>query len=349
MFVKGRVGFGQIDFFLTGYWGIFASNFTNRIRIMKKNLFFAAIALLLSVSTVFSQSNERTSVFHLSFVPPLSTNGRYAADYSNMTSFNLLAGVSKNEKAFTLGGLANIVTNDASGVQLAGLLNSVGNNGKGFMMGGLLNIVKNDFQGFQLGGLGNIAGDVRGFQFGGLFNVAKDVSGVQFAGLVNVARNSDCPIGLLNFIKNGEYGVTASYNEVGSAMLSFRSGGRITYGILGVGYNHKAKGDGFVTEAGFGAHISIAKWLRLNNEIKGASIGAFGGDKSTLHANYALLPSVKLIKNLELFGGPSINYLHTDNIENKSLFPNGSLWKKHTDTKLQQVYIGWQAGLQVVF
>lgn len=311
---------------------------------MKKIILSAAI-LLMAFASAFSQSYE--SAFHLSFVPPLSTHGSHAAQYTNDVSLNILAGVSKNEKAFALGGLANIITNDASGFQLAGLLNYAGNSGSGFMLSGLTNIVRNDYRGFQFAGLGNIAGDVRGFQFGGVFNVAKRVSGVQFAGLVNIAESSDCPIALLNIIKDGEYGIAVTYNEIGSVMATFRSGGRITYGILGIGYNHKSKDQGFVTEGGFGAHINITKWFRLNNEIKGGNIGDFS-DTDTFYANYALLPAFRLNHHFEIFGGPSINYMQTDNIENKSMFPSNSLWKKHTDTKLQQVYIGWQVGVQFV-
>lgn len=315
-------------------------------------------------SVSFAQTgNEKRSAFHLSFFPPLSTNGKNAVDYTNSASISLLVGVSKNETTFSLAGLATIVKNDAHGFQLAGLLNYTGNNGSGFMFSGLANIVRNDYRGlqfaglvntagklggFQFGGLGNVAGDVSGFQFGGLFNVARRVSGVQFAGLVNVAQSSDCPIAILNFIKEGEYSVGVSYNETGSAMLTFRSGGRVTYGILGVGYNHKTKDDGVVTEAGLGAHINILKWLRINNEIKGGSIGSFSST-DTFYTNYALLPAFRAGRHFEVFGGPSINYMQTDNIANKNMFPGNSLWKKHADSKLQQLYIGWQAGVQFVF
>lgn len=296
---------------------------------MKKLSIF--LVLITITFTSFAQ-NEKRSAFHFSFVPPLSTNGIKAAQYTNTTSFSLLAGVAKNEEAFGLAGLANIIKKDAGGFQLAGLVNYVGN----------------EFHGFQFAGLGNIAGNVRGFQFGGLFNVAKNVSGVQFAGLINIAGNSDCPIAFLNIIKNGEYGIAAVYNETGSTTLTFRSGGRITYGILGVGYNHRADDNGFVMEGGLGAHIHIAKWLSLNNEIKGGTIGDLS-NAGTFYTNYALLPAFRLTRNFEIFGGPSMNYMQSDNLKNKDMFPNHSLWKKYSDTRLQQIYIGYQVGIQLVF
>ena len=344
---------------------------------MKK--FSILFALLVTVTGSFAQTGPgKRSTFHFSFAPPLSTSGRYAAEYTNTVSLSMLAGLSENEEAFSLAGLANIVMNDANGFQLSGLLNYAGNSGRGFMLSGLANVVHNnyrgfqltglgniassmegfqlaglgniagDMKGFQLAGLGNIAGDVRGFQLSGLFNYAKNVSGVQFAGLFNIAETSDCPIALLNIIKNGEYSVAATYNEAGSAVLTFRSGGLVTYGILGVGYNHKSNDKGFVTEGGLGAHINIAHWLRVNNEIKAGSIGDFS-DSSTFYANYALLPAFRILHNLELFGGPSVNYMQSDDTGNKNMFPNHSIWKKHSDTKLQQVYVGWQAGVQFLF
>lgn len=361
---------------------------------MKKLIILCTLFFVATVS--FAQTemeNEKRSAFHFSFLPPLSTHGKFAADYTNSSSFSLLAGLSKNEEYFALAGLANIVRNDANGFLLSGLFNYAGNEGKGFLLSGLANIVSNDYTGFQLsglvnktnhvngfqfgglgniaadvkgiqfgglgniaadvkgvqfGGLGNIAADVKGFQFGGLFNVAGKVSGVQFAGLVNIAESSDWPIALLNIIKNGEYGVAVTYNEAGSTMVTFRSGGRVTYGILGAGYNHKTKDKGYATEGGFGAHIPVTDWFRINNEIKGGSIGNFS-DNGTLYANYALLPAFRIAPHFELFGGPSINYMQTDNVENRDMFPGNSLWKRYTESKLQQLYIGWQAGIQFVF
>lgn len=360
---------------------------------MKKLLIL--FALLSMAFTAFAQSGHKQAAFHLSFVPPLSTNGRLAGEYTNTASFSLLAGLSKNEEAFSLAGLANIVKNDAngfqmaglfnivghsghgvelsglanihghdySGVQIAGLYNAVGNNGSGWMLGGLGNLSGKTYRGFQfgglgnkagkingfqLGGLGNITGDLHGFQFGGVFNVAKDVKGVQFAGVVNIAESSDCPIALVNIIKNGEYSIAATYSDIGSAVLSFRSGGRITYGILGVGYNHKSDDDGFVLEGGFGAHINVNKWFRLNNEIKAGNIGELS-DADTFYGNYALLPAFRVLPGVEIFGGPSINYMQTDNVDNKDMFPSHSIWKEHSDTKLKQVFFGYQVGVQFVF
>ncbi|MDH6306384.1 hypothetical protein M2459_000371 [Parabacteroides sp. PF5-5] len=278
---------------------------------------------IFSIGTTSAQTKvsnqEKEAAVHLSFIPPLSTNGIHAGQYTNHFSLNLLAGISKNETAFTLGGLGNIVLNNANGFQLAGLANYVGNN-------------------------------FTGLQVAGLVNIAKNVSGVQLAGLLNIANQSDYPIGLINIIKEGEMGISATYNEIGTTAITFRSGGRVTYGILGLGYNHKAKEkEAFTALGGLGAHVHIASWLRINNELTIESVNCFSDDETTFKAAYALLPACKIGQYLELFAGPNINYMQSDNPDNHKLFPSHSLWKKEQTSKLQQLYIGYQVGIQYIF
>ncbi len=389
---------------------------------------------------------EPHAAFQLSFFTPLGTNGMRAPQYTNDVSVNLLLGVSRNERAFAVAGLANIVKEDVMGVQLAGLVNAAGGEGmglqwaglvnavggdymgvqwgglgslvggdytgwqmgglmskagdftgaqysglvgiardmKGYQLGGLVNVAR-DFHGLQVAGLVNVAGDVHGMQLGGLVNVAKRVHGVQFAGLVNVAEKSDYPIGLVNVIKEGEMGVGVSYNEIGTVSVLFRSGGRVTYGILGLGYNTKApRGkEAWSVTGGYGAHINIAPWFRINNEITVESLGDmfsddadvivsldrdshsdrgrdgrdgrddWDDDQYTFKAGYALLPAFRLGDHFEVFGGPSINYMQSTNEGMFDLFPGNSLWKEDKPWRgtreRQQLFIGWQVGAQVLF
>ena len=305
---------------------------------MKKIL--VLILCVLVYSALFAQSNEdKKTVFQLSFVPPLSTNGAYSHQYTNTVSLNLLVGISRNEEAFTWGGISNIILNDAKGFQMAGLSNYVGNDGQGVQSAGLANINKNKFSGFQMAGLANTASAMTGFQFAGLVNIAKEV---------NIANKSDCPIGLINIIKNGEMGVAVTYDALGSTVATFRSGGRYTYGIIGVGYNHKTENNSLVAEGGFGAHIPVTSWFRINNELKASTIGN-DSDEPVLNTGYSLIPSFRIGKHIELFGGVGINYMMTKDVSNSKIFPNHSLWKKTESTKLQQLYIGYQFGIQYIF
>ena len=299
----------------------------------------------------------KSSYIQLSLVPPLSTNGFRSYQYSNHISINFLAGLSQNESGFALGGLANLVRGQSKGFMLAGLVNHVGNGGRGALFSGGMNIVYHSYSGWMFAGLTNVAQDVDGFQFAGLLNKAKDVNGVQLAGLINVAENSDCPIGLINIIKNGEMGVAITYDEMGSALLSFRSGGKYTYGIVGMGYNHKTHGRSYAAQVGYGVHIPCTSWLRVNNELKVSCFG-YSNDpliihddhlkNTVIHVGYSLLPAFRLHSRVELFGGPSINYVDAG-WKNKETLPSHSLWDSSGSGRFRQIHLGFQAGVQYAF
>lgn len=179
-----------------------------------------------------------------------------------------------------------------------------------------------------------------------LSGLSKNEKAFAFAGLLNIAESSDWPVALVNIIKNGDLGIAATYNEIGSMVVALRSGGRHTYGIVGIGYNHKV--NRYVTAGGLGAHIHVTRWLTLNNELVGETLNNFS-KYITFKVGYAFLPAFRLTPHIELFGGPSINYIQTDDLRNVDMIPDKHIWRKFGDTKFQQVYFGYQAGLQYFF
>lgn len=279
-----------------------------------------------------------------------------------------------------IAGLANIIKKDAAGLQISGLANIVGKDMAGFQTAGLYNRTKDiagfqiaglmnrskDMAGFQIGGLANTSSDAAGFQIAGLLNCSKDVAGFQIAGLLNKARNaagiqialiniadkSDYPIGLVNIIKHGEMGVGITCNEIGSTVVSFRSGGKVLYGILGIGYNGRSvKDHQFVLQAGIGAHINGSKLYRTNIEVTASNLSTFA-KKETAQYSLGIFPAFKIGKHLELFAGPTFNYLQTDELNNTDLFPDIkiNLWKDFDGKdKLKQAYVGISGGVQFVF
>ena len=313
-----------------------------------KIIVFIALASTMACTGLFSQTeSDKRAAFQFSFLYPLTTNGIYAPQYENGVSLNALAGVSRNETIFALGGLANIVLNNASGLQIAGLYNHIGNSGNGMTLAGLANFSGRSFNGLQFAGLANIAGDVNGMQFSPIVNIARTVRGVQFAALVNIADEADYPIGLLNLIKNGEQIIAATADETGSIILSFRSGGKYTYGILGYGYAANAGKPTFLAQAGYGAHIYLTPKFALNNELTIDNLQE--SKNNSFKTGYSLLPSYKLSPHFGLFAGAGIYYMYSDNPENNGIFPSHSLWKKHSNDARQQVYIGYKLGVQYVF
>lgn len=252
-----------------------------------------------------------------------------------------------NHYGMQIGGLYNITTSNTKGVAIAGLCNIFrGFENKGLQIAGLTNISQNAF-GLQFSGLANVATNVKGMQFAGLINVANKVDGVQFASVLNIADESNFPIGIVNIIKNGEKGVALTYDVLNNAVLSFRSGGKYTYGIIGVGCNPQITSqDKVVLEAGYGLHIPICKWLELNNEIKATNI-SFSSDINNF--SYYIAPSIKLWKHFNLFGGANFNYFMANKKYSDKFLQENNLWNKVTDERQHQIYIGYQVGVQYIF
>lgn len=318
-------------------------------KITKMKKIQSVFIILLTVFHLSAQMNQGKYVpFHFSFIPPLSSNGINASQYTNGASFSILAGMSANERNFTFASISNVIANEARGLQFAGISNYIGKQGQGVAFAGMTNITKGTYKGVQFAGLLNTSKDITGLQFAGLLNIAGKVRGVQFAGLLNIAEESDCPIGLVNIVKRGEMGIALTYDILGNGIVSFRSGGKYTYGIIGFGYNHKLPGDNkTVTEAGYGVHIPCYSWFQINNEFKVTSTAT--SDKPFLNASYSLLPSFKIKKHYNIFGGTSLNYSTTTDMDNQTLFPQNNLWKKHTDNRLRQLFIGYLVGIQYIF
>jgi hypothetical protein len=245
-------------------------------------------------------------------------------------------------------GVANMSKGAYNGIQVSGVYNYSGS-GNGIAVAGVANMSKGSYIGLQLSGVTNIAGDVKGLQFAGVMNIAKNVKGVQFATILNVAEESNFPIAFINIIKNGKMGVALSYDNMNNTMLSFRSGGKYTYGILGVGYNNKVNdGSNIVAEAGYGIHIPITNWLEINNEFKATSLG-FSNDKVCYNASYLLAPSFTFLNHFNVFGGANFNYLYSNYVNSEDLLPNNYLFEKDNSDNKQRMFIGYQIGLQYIF
>ena len=248
-----------------------------------------------------------------------------------------------------IAGVTNINNGGNIGAQISGVANINNGAAMGLQISGVTNINNGSFIGLQLSSVANIAGDVKGMQLSAVMNKAKKVKGVQFATLLNIAEESDFPIAFINIIKNGKMGVALSYDNMNNTMLSFRSGGKYTYGILGVGYNGKVKdGSKVVAEAGYGIHIPITNWLEINNEFKATSLG-FSNDKVCYNASYLLAPSFTFLNHFNVFGGASFNYLYSNYVNSDDLLPSKCLWEKDNSDNKQRMFIGYQIGLQYVF
>lgn len=246
-------------------------------------------------------------------------------------------------------GFANIAHGQVKGVQFAGFAN-VAKNVMGAQFAGFSNTAK-DVTASQFAGFINTAKDVKGSQFAGFINIAKKVKGAQIAGFINIADSSDYPIGIVNLVKNGEKSLGISIDENQTSMLTFRSGGKVLYGILGIGYNFKNKDEIYAYEAGFGAHFFQSNLFRLNVEITASGLESFkAGDY--FRSTFRVFPAIKLFKQLELFAGPSFNYTRTNSLEGLALSANHKnlhQWEGKRSNNLHSLSIGYSGGLHFIF
>ncbi|RAJ21155.1 hypothetical protein [Pedobacter cryoconitis] len=314
---------------------------------------------------------------NIGLIYPLSSNGKHAPLDSNTFSLNLIAGVSAAEDGFTIAGVTNLIHHTSKGVQIAGFSNHIGQKATGLRIAGFMNLSEEskgtsvagflnkstNMEGLQVAGFGNFAHDVKniqiaGFmnkakntssQIAGFMNIAKKVKGVQIAAFLNIADSSDYPIGFINIIKNGEKSLAITTDDNLTTLLTFRSGGRILYGILGIGYNLKNKKEIYAAEAGLGAHVYTSQAFRLNLELSGLTLKDFKAGEY-FKSSIKILPAFKISPHLEIFGGPTFNYVNTNTEEGRNLTEKFiSKWESKNGNKIQGIYAGYTAGVQYIF
>ncbi len=313
--------------------------------------------MLCYASNLVAQSKAHPA--HIGLIYPLSTNGKTAPSDTNHFSLHLIAGISQQENALHLAGVSGVIKGNAYGTVIAGVSNHIGNDAKGTQVAGVLNHIKGNAYGVQLAGIANVTGNGNGIQvaglvnnagnvntqLAGLINVAKKVKGVQIAGLVNIAEESKYPIGLLNVIKDGEMQLGLTVDERGNTMVALRSGGKVLYGILGIGYNFKDQEAGYVLEGGIGAHLVAIHAFRINAELVSAAMtnfndGVYGRQSFRALAGYRITPRI------ELFAGPTFNHLLFD-ADQRDIRNNRYLWKWEGREQTNGFFAGGIVGLQI--
>jgi hypothetical protein len=338
--------------------------------------FISLAFAILTLRPVLQAQEALQSNVHIGLIYPLSTNGMRAKEYSNRFSLHGIAGVSRAETGTAFAGLALIIKDSATGLEASGFANCIGGNARGVQLAGFLNVVKNRAEGWQAAGFLNLDGSSRGlsvagfgnisrdssgvqaagfinkagnvrFQAAGFINVAKKVKGVQVAGLINIADSCEYPIGLLNFIRNGEKSISVSTDETLTTLVSFRSGSRKLYGIMGVGYNGKSGKDLYAWEAGLGAHFRLAPAFRINTELATIGLSDFKNGNSFRHT-LRILPALRLGRHVEIFAGPSFNYADTKKGIGDGLITHYLWSEKESGNRLEGLYFGVTGGISII-
>ncbi len=316
-----------------------------------------------------SASEQGASFAGLSNIVRNGTKGFQFAGFSNHISNSAAGGLFAGflnsyhgGDVVAIGGFANIAAGNVKGAQFAGFANTA-RKVKGAQFAGFINkasdIKGSQFAGFinlsgknsasQIAGFINKAKDIKGTQIAGFINIAGKVKGAQIAGFMNVADSSDYPIGIINIIKKGEKGIGLSTDENLTTLLSFRSGGKVLYGIIGFGYNFENSDEVYAFQAGLGAHFFTSNTFRLNAEIVGTGLESFK-EGEYFKTSFKLMPACKLSRRIEIFGGPSLNYINTNTIEGISLQKHYiSTWENKWGSNFQALYLGYGGGIQYIF
>jgi hypothetical protein len=285
-----------------------------------------------------------------------SASGAQAAGFVNLTL--------KDVEGIQAAGFVNVAGSDVQGSQLAGFVNVAGDSVQGLQLAGIVNAAAKHVNGGQGAGFVNLAGrgvsgvqaagfvnaaggDVQGSQLAGIVNIAKGkVGGVQVAGFVNISDSCAYPIGIVNLVRAGEKSIGLSVDETLTSLVTFRSGGKYTYGVVGAGYNFRYKKEAWAYMLGLGAHLVDKKRFRLNVELTGLSLERFKSlrEKHFFKSSVNLFPVLKASKHVELMAGVSLNYAGTNTDEGRALIPY-AIWS-HEGTKFFHAgYVGCAVGV----
>jgi len=268
-----------------------------------------------------------------------SSNGLQGAGFMNINHGGI--------KGLQNAGFMNIASGSVKGIQNAGFMN-ISEEMLGIQTGGFMNISES-LTGCQLAGFGNIAEDVTGAQFAGFINIANRVKGVQVAGFINIADSSDYPIGVINIIKTGTREISVWTNELLATNVSFKSGGRRTYGIIGLGYSPKFPKSHVNMHAGLGVNMLVKNKFKVQLEAVTQSLISDNENNELLLNAINVLGSIKLAPRISLFGGPSINHYIGNDAE---MYNNikYDFWSYIDDAETfnyQKVWIGFAAGISI--
>jgi hypothetical protein len=154
---------------------------------------FLSIVLLLTFSCSFAQQDSlKWRLAQVSFFYPLGTNGT-AVDYTNILSFNILAGVNGGLRGAEFGIIANINTGDVYGFQASGVVNVNAANMGGVQTASVLNANLGDVYAGQFANVANInRGNFTGVSASTININGKNTYGAQLSAVLNLSvQNTD--------------------------------------------------------------------------------------------------------------------------------------------------------------
>jgi hypothetical protein len=253
----------------------------------------------------FNISKSAFKAVQFSFLPTISTNRFLRGNTVNKVSINLLAGYVQGVRLVEIGGLINIVKEDAQYAQFGGIGNVVGNNFKGFQVAGIFNTSRN-VKGVQAAGIFSSSMANADFQVSGVYNYARagnsQTSGIlniaremklQIAGIANTAEKSVLQIaGILNLAsdaKNQTSGINSHSGNVTFLQISgIVNSASAVNGLQLTGCFNYARNSANVQIAGLFNRAGYVRTLQLSvlnlaDSCNGISVGLFSYVKNGYH------------------------------------------------------------------
>ncbi|HVI48840.1 MAG TPA: hypothetical protein VM802_28480 [Chitinophaga sp.] len=282
-------------------------------------------------------SNHIGATYRSATVAGFMNQVKQRAEGSMVAGFMNYAGMMKGVQVAGFGNFTK--GNVTDGAQVAGFINTA--DSSVIQAAGFMNTSNNSD--VQIAGFMNRSKDVR-VQIGGFMNVARKVKGVQ-VGFLNISDSSDCPIGAVNIVKGGEKQVSISIDETATTIASFKSGGKVTYGILGVGVNAKGKNTLYAMLAGIGVHFPLLSHFRLNMETTNLVLTDF---KKGIYSKqtFAVYPAYRFGRKLEVYGGPTVNYVQMRDGVGEDIHSQYMFSRTRNNNKFEGWYVGVSAGVQ---
>lgn len=254
-------------------------------------------------------------------------------------------------------GFANVADQN-KGVQATGFINISGDN-DGMQGAGFMNTSKN-IKGVQIAGFLNIAKDIDGAQIAGFLNKAQKVKGSQISGFLNIADSSNYPIGIINLVKNGTKQLVVETDENTAVNVIFKSGGRYTYGIIGLSYLPIISEAKYGIIAGIGGHLPISTSFAIDADLVSNFYYDYSfkktGYKSFSNNQFRLLFNYKINNRISIFAGPKLN-LWSSEIHDIDDLRGLKLWSgthnhhishyNHFNYQYSRLLLGASAGIEI--
>jgi hypothetical protein len=212
---------------------------------------------------------------------------------------------------------------------------------------GVGSISAGPLQGAQIAVL-NVGGAIKGAQIG-VINVADTVDGTQI-GVINVANHSSAPIGVLNFVRNGYYGLQLYATDLSPTNIGIKMGGKYVYTQLGFGVTRSWDDlTLMVAQGAIGVHAPLAgERMFLDFDVGTTSMGTrTRWDEDGILNTARLMFGFRLMRHLAITAGPTFN-VHVHEATEREL-PGLGIFEHVIGSGEQRVRLfpGFVAGVQI--